>query len=70
MLSCTCKNALVKVARGQGIVVARRDNGIRSMAVGDCYYQRIPSGYLVSVTHWFGSPADNDLESNSESNSD
>ena len=58
----------MKDARGQGLVVARGDNNLRFVSRGDCYYQRTPAGYLVDVTHRFGGPADNDSESDSESN--
>ena len=52
------------------MVVARGDNDIRSVSHGNSYYQQTPVRYLVDATHRFGGPADNDLESNPESDSE
>ena len=49
------------------MVVTRKDNNIRRLAIGDCYYKRTPAGYLVEVTHWSGGPENNDLDSESNS---
>ncbi len=43
------------------MVIARRDNDICHMAV------RTPAGYLVDVTHRYGSTENNDLDSESDS---
>jgi hypothetical protein len=57
----------VKDARGRGVVVARRDNSILHVAIGNHNYQRTPARYLVDVTHRSDGLIDNDLESDSES---
>jgi hypothetical protein len=59
------KNAQTKEARGRVVAVARKDSGIRHVAVGDCYYKRAPVGFLVEVTHQYGGPVSNDSGSDS-----
>ena len=39
---------------------------LRFVSHADCWFQQTPAGYLVNVTHKFGGPADNDLESDPE----
>ncbi len=63
LLSRAQKNALAKEARGRGMVVARRDNDICHVAVGDRYYERTPAGYLVVN----GGTENNDSDSESDS---
>ena len=49
------------------MVVARRDNDICHVAVGDCYYKWTAMGYLVDVTHRYGGPENNNSDSVSDS---
>ena len=62
-LSCERKNELVRDAEGQSLVIARRDNNILHYAIGDRYYDRTPTGYLIDVTHQYGGPTISVLES-------
>jgi hypothetical protein len=67
LLSCAQKNAQGKEERGRGVILARKDSAIRHVAVGDWYYEWTPVGYLVEVTHRYGGPVNNNLDSDSNS---
>ena len=47
-----------------------KDSAIHYVAVGDRYYEQTPVGYLVKVTHRYGGPVNNDLDSDSDSPSE
>ena len=64
------KKLLVKEARGRGVISARRDINILHYAIGDWYYKWTPTGYLVDMTHRYGDPENNNLGSDSESDSE
>ena len=45
----------------------RKDSNICHVAVGNRYYERTPTGYLVKVTHRYSGPVNNNLDSDSDS---
>ena len=52
------------------MISARRDINILHYAIGDWYYKWTPTGYLVDMTHRYGDPENNNLGSDSESDSE
>ncbi len=49
------------------MVVTRKDNDIRHVAVGNRYYKWTPAGYLVEVTHRYDGLENNNSDSESDS---